>query len=687
MTNSTQDPSPARWLRSDGRPPRISFGGDYNPDQWPRSTWEEDVRLMKKAHVDIVSVAIFSWAQLQPTANTWDFEWLDDVLDLLHQNGIMVDLATATASPPAWLTRAHPDVLPRTARGEIVWPGARQHWRPTSPTFRDHALRLVEKIASRYAHHPALAAWHVSNELGGHNIWDYSDDAARAFRLWLIERYGDVDGINHAWGTAFWSQRYSTVEEILPPRLAAAHVNPGQQLDFRRFSSDALKRHLIAERSILRRHTPDVPVTSNFMVFDGIEGMDYADWAHEVDFVSNDHYVTEGPGTRDELSFSANLVGNLGRREPWFLMEHAVSAVNWKPVNVPKARGEIAADALTHVAHGADAVCYFQWRQSRAGAEKFHSAMLPHAGENSDTFRAIVDLGSQLSQMTDLVGSRRERAQVAILFDWESWWASEQDSHHTERFKYRQAALAWYVACLDSGLRADVLPAHADFSEYPVVLASSLHMISQTVADRLTTYAEGGGHLIVTYNSGVVDANDHAWLGGYLGPLRDVLGVRVEEIHPLREGDVTQLSTGARATLWTEHVDIVRSDVTVTATYSDGPLAGRPAATMRPAHHGMAYYVSADLDRPERSRYLDDISARAGVVSELPESLRGRVEIAARVDDGRRYVFVINRSAVEIDISEINDTHAPRVLNSPGATLLRTALGTALHDISMESAR
>ncbi len=289
------------------RTPRLAYGADYNPEQWPREVWEEDVRLMQEAGVNLVSVGIFSWARIQPAQDEWDFGWLDEIMDLLHAGGIGVDLATATASPPPWLTTAHPEILPVTASGETVWPGARQHWRPTSPVFRTHALRLVRELAERYAGHPALVAWHVNNELGCHNVYDHSDDAARAFRVWLRARYTTLDGLNHAWGTAFWSQRYSDWEQILPPRLAASHPNPTQQLDFKRFSSDALKDHLRAERDVLREITPNTPVTTNFMVMGGTKGMDYADWADEIDFVSNDHYVTPGPRGRDELSFSASL--------------------------------------------------------------------------------------------------------------------------------------------------------------------------------------------------------------------------------------------------------------------------------------------------------------------------------------------------------------------------------------------
>ncbi|MDN3253474.1 beta-galactosidase [Streptomyces sp. MA25(2023)] len=629
----------------DGAPaPRLGYGADYNPEQWPREVWEEDVRLMREAGVNVVSVGIFSWARLQPGPDAWDFGWLDDVMDLLHENGVGVDLATATASPPPWLTAAHPEILPVTDRGETLWPGARQHWRPTSPVFREHALRLVRELATRYAGHPALVAWHVNNELGCHNVYDYSDDAARAFRVWLRARYATLDALNHAWGTAFWSQRYSDWEQILPPRLAASHPNPTQQLDFKRFSSDALKDHLRAEREILRNLTPDVPVTTNFMVMPGTKGMNYADWAAEVDFVANDHYVVPSPRDRDELSFSANLTSGIAGGRPWFLMEHSTSAVNWQPVNLAKKPGELARDSLTHVAHGADAVCFFQWRQSAAGAEKYHSAMVPHAGADSDLFRAVTALGDTLKTLAPVAGAEREPAEVGILFDWESWWASEQDSHPTSLLDYHREALDWYSALLTLGIRADVVPTGADLSRHRVLIAPVLHLVPAELAKDLTRYAEQGGHLVTTYFSGIVDENDHVWLGGYPGALRDLLGIRIEEFGPLPAGETVELDGAGTGGLWTDRISVTAPETEVLAHYRGGVHAGRPAVTRRPTGRGSAAYVSTRLGAEGLASLLPRLLEPAGVTSDLPAEARGRVEATVRRGPGGRFLFLVNRT-------------------------------------------
>ncbi|GGZ23945.1 beta-galactosidase [Streptomyces nitrosporeus] len=676
-----------RWLRPppDGRPARFAYGADYNPEQWPREVWKEDVRLMREAGVTVVSVAIFSWARLQPAEDRWDFGWLDEILGLLHDNGVSVDLATATASPPPWLTTLHPEILPVTRTGETLSQGARQHWRPTSPVFRRYALKLVEAMATRYADHPALVAWHISNELGCHNVYDYSDDAAGAFRDWLRARYGTVEELNRAWATSFWSQHYGDWAQIQPPRLAASHANPTQQLDFKRFSSDALKDYLRAERAVLRRITPSVPATTNFMVMSGTTGMNYPEWADEIDFVSNDHYAHPGPQRLDELSFSAALTHSIARGEPWFLMEHSTSAVNWQPVNVAKRPGELARDSLVHVAHGADAVCFFQWRQSAAGAEKYHSAMVPHAGPDSEVFRAVAALGRTLDTLTPVTGSLRQPARAALVFDWESWWAVERDSQPSSLLRYRQEALDWYTAFLSLGVRVDVVTTGTDLTGYDFVAAPLLHVVPQDLAGRLERYVNGGGHLATTYYSGIVDEDDHVRLGGYPGALRDLLGIRIEEFGPLlRDAGVT-LDNGLTGTLWTDRIDVTDPEVTVLARYTSGDQEGRPALTRRaPATGGSAAYVSTRLGPQGLTAVLGTLLAGAGVSSELPAGVRGRVEAAVRTDGSHAYWFLVNRTEEPVACGtvegEVLTGPAPAadglVLPARGVAVLRVAAGT-----------
>ncbi|MPY57476.1 beta-galactosidase, partial [Streptomyces spongiae] len=457
------------------------------------------------------------------------------------------------------------------------------------------------------------------------------------------------------------------------------HPNPTQQLDFKRFSSEALKEYLRAERDVLREITPDVPVTTNFMVMGGTKGMNYPDWADEIDFVSNDHYVHPGPQDRDELSFSANLTSGIAGGRPWFLMEHSTSAVNWQPVNVAKRPGDLARDSLLHVAHGADAVCYFQWRQSAAGAEKYHSAMVPHAGEDSDLFRAVVALGDTLKTLAPVAGSERETAPVGIVFDWESWWASEQDSHPTSLLDYRQEALDWYSALLALGVRADVVTTRTDLDRYRVLITPVLHVVPADLAKELTRYAENGGHLVTTYFSGIVDENDHIWLGGYPGALRDLLGIRIEEFGPLLAGDTVELDDSTTGSLWTDRITVTDPETDVLAAYRTGAHAGRPAVTRRPTGSGSAAYVSTRLGAEGLTALLPRLLAPAGVESELPGDARGLVETAVRRGPDSRFLFLVNRTDGTVPVTGLAgevlvgqaDADGALVLHPRGVAVLR----------------
>lgn len=636
---------PATMQHANGRPP-LAYGGDYNPEQWPRATWLEDVALMRDAGVNIVNLGIFAWAQVQPAESEWDFQWLDEVMDLLHDSGVAVDLGTGTSSPPPWLTETHPEILPITADGRTLSPGGRQHWRPTSPVFREHALQHVQKMAERYGSHPALAMWHVSNELGCHNVHDYSDDAALAFRTWLTNKYGTLDELNSAWGTAFWSQRYSAWAQILPPRVSASHPNPTQQLDFYRFSSDALLDYFRDEAALLRKATPDVPVTTNFMVMAHTKFMDYAHWSADVDIVSNDHYVTAARADGfDELCFSANLVRGLTGGKPWFLMEHSTSAVNWQPVNVPKAPGQLQRDSLAHVAHGSDAVSFFQWRQSIAGAEKFHSAMVPHAGVESRMWRDVCALGGTLRRLAEIAGTEVEAAQVAILFDWTSWWAGELDSHPSGLLRYHEQVFDWYKALQSIGIAVDVQPIDADFSRYRVVVAPALYVVDTALQQRLEAYVGHGGHLVTTFFSGIVDEHDHIHLGGYPGALRELLGIRVEEFAPLLPGYDVRLDDQCRASFWAEQVDVTAADVSILLRYVDGPAAGAPAVTRRGAGAGSATYVGAKLDASSLRILSTRLAQLFGVAAETDPAVAAFVTRRVRSSAAHRYTFLINHSA------------------------------------------
>ena len=638
-----------------GQQERIWYGGDYNPDQWPEEVWDDDVRLMKKAGVNLVSVGIFSWAKIETSEGVYDFDWLDRIIDKLGEAGIAVDLASATASPPMWLTQAHPEVLWKDYRGDVCQPGARQHWRPTSPVFREYALKLCRAMAEHYKGNPYVVAWHVSNEYGCHNRFDYSEDAEHAFQQWCEERYGTIDAVNDAWGTAFWAQRMNDFSEIVPPRFIGDgnFMNPGKLLDFKRFSSDALKAFYIAERDALAEITPNLPLTTNFMVSASGSVLDYDDWGDEVDFVSNDHYFIPGEAHLDELAFSASLVDGIARKDPWFLMEHSTSAVNWREINYRKEPGQLVRDSLAHVAMGADAVCYFQWRQSKAGAEKFHSAMVPHAGEDSAVFRDVCELGADLNKLSDegILGSRLAKSRVAVVFDYESEWATEHTATPTQHVHHVDEPLAWFRALADQGVTADVVPVRGAWDGYEMVVLPSVYLLSEETTRRVRDYVVDGGRLVVTYYTGISDEKDHVWLGGYPGSIRDVVGVRVEEFMPMGNDftgvpDRLELSNGAVAHDIADVIGSVDESATVLATFKDNPWTGMdgvPAIVANTFGEGRSVYVGARLGREGLALSLPEILESLGMAEAGGND--GRVlHVEREGADGSRFVFSLNRT-------------------------------------------
>ncbi|TWD84711.1 beta-galactosidase [Kribbella amoyensis] len=625
----------------------LAYGGDYNPEQWPREVWPEDVELMRQAGVNLVSVGIFSWAQLEPREGEYDFGWLDDILDQLHAGGIRVALATATASPPPWLTRRYPEILPMLADGTVLGQGGRQAYATSSPLFREYAVRMTRMMAERYGEHPAVALWHVDNELGCHVPLDYSDSAAAAFRGWLERRYGTIEKLNRAWGTAFWSQRYDAFDEVLPPRQAPTYVNPTQQLDFARFSSDELLRHYRALRDVLRELCPRIPTTTNLMMNSRTKAMDYFSWSADLDVVANDHYlIAADPEAQIELAFSADLSRGVAGGAPWMLMEHSTSAVNWQPRNRAKGPGEMLRNSLSHVGRGADAVMFFQWRQSLAGAEKYHSGMLPHAGTDTDVWRNTVELGRVLRELAPVRGSVVE-SKVALLFDYQAWWGIELDSHPTE-LDYTAEALRWYRPFWRRNVSVDVVAPSTDLTGYDVVVVPALYLVTDEAAARITAAAQAGATVLVSYFSGIVDEHDHVRPGGYPGAFRDLLGVTTEEFCPLGEGEVQSLDDGGAGDLWSEKTHL--RGATAVRTWSSGPVAGGPAVTRNVTGDGAAWYVGTRLDEDGTQRIVDAVLAETDVAPVVRDLPAGVEALRRQAEDGSSFLFLLNHGTEEVKV-------------------------------------
>ncbi len=651
-----------RWPQPlKGQKNAIWYGADYNPEQWGPDVWKEDVRLMKKAGVNIVTLAVFSWARLEPYEGQWDFGWLDQVINLLGSNGIAVDLATSTATVPQWLALAHPDILPLDRDGKTFWPGARQHWRPTSPTYRHYEIELVRHLAEHYRTNPYIVSWHIGNEFGCHNLYDYSEDANRAFQQWCRARYGTVEALNRAWGTDFWSQRLTSFDQILVPRWVNGYQNPGRQLDFVRFSSDAEIACERAEAAVLSEVTPNIPFTTNFMVSGGSgTGIDYDKFGTSVNFISNDHYFMPGKDHFDELAYSAALVDGMARKMPWLLMEHSTSAVNWRGINYRMRPGEMERDSFAHLAFGADGILYFQWRQSQAGAEKYHSAMVPHAGENSHIYRDVCQQGHDLQTAADagILSSRVKKSDIAIIFDNESAWALHQETSPSQKLAQFSEPMNWFRALADDGVTADVVPLHGPWNEYKAVVIPNVYLMDQAFADQLRDFVRAGGMAFVTYMSGIADRNDRIYLGGYPGAVRDVTGVRFEEFNPL--GDTPGMDSSlevvpadpaiphASAYDFADPISDMADSVTVLARYSasaDSGMNGVPAMTSNPYGKGQCIYVGCRLSHQDLAAQILPVLTDRGIDASAE---RGSVLRVVREGEKGRYVFLFNRTDGEV---------------------------------------
>ncbi|HEU4325575.1 MAG TPA: beta-galactosidase, partial [Roseiflexaceae bacterium] len=559
-----------------------------------------------------------------------------------------VDLATATASPPPWLARLHPESLPVTGDGVTLWPGSRQQYCPSSPAYRSAAQRLVQRLAERYKDHPALALWHVGNEYACHVSECFCDESARDFRRWLRRRYGSLDALNAAWGTAFWSQQYGDWDEINPPRAAPTYQNPTQQLDWRRFSSDALLECYELERAVLKELTPDVPVTTNFM--HGFKPLNYWQWAAREDVVSLDMYPDPtDPQAHVYAALNYDLMRSLAGGRPWLLMEQATSQVNWRPHNLIKRPGQMRLWSHQALARGSAGAMFFQWRASRAGSEKFHSGMVPHAGTETRTWREVVGFGQELKQLDALLPTR-VRAEVAIVFDWESWWALEFDSKPTVDLRLLDQVRSYYDPLFLRNITVDFVPPEADLSGYRLVLVPNLYLVTDAAAQNLERYVAEGGALVMSFFSGIVDQHDHIRLGGYPAPFRKLLGLRVEEFAPYAPGETHGLSVddGTRhgCGLWSDIIDL--EGATAIAEYTDGFFAGRPALTRHTFGQGVAFYAGTRPEAEGMGWLLERVCREAGVApaAAVPEGVEALWREAGSVS----LLYLLNHQQAPVEI-------------------------------------
>ncbi|WP_422769909.1 beta-galactosidase [Plantactinospora sp. WMMC1484] len=652
------------------RIPKIAFGGDYNPEQWPEEVWKEDYRLFDAARIDTVTLGVFDWALTQPAPDVYDFSTLDRVVGRAAAEGRQICLATGTGAHPAWLARAHPEVTRTDFEGRRHRYGQRHNSCPSSPVFRRLSTELARRVARRYAGNPAVVAWHVGNEYGGAC---YCDLCAAGFRGWLRDRYGSLDALNAAWYTTFWSHTFTDWAEIEPPSALTEHWRgpnhtafQGITLDYLRFMSDAMLANFRDELAAIRESSPDVPVTTNFMGM--YRPIDYHRWAPHLDFASWDNYPPDDDSPA-WMALTHDLMRGLKGGQPFWLMEQTPSYTASRDVNPLKRPGVMRLWSWQAVAHGADAVLFFQMRASRGACEKYHGAVIGHAGrQDTRVFREVAELGAELDRLGTATLGARTPARVALLFDWDSWWALEISDGPSRLLRYQQIVHAYYRALWAAGTDVDVLPVTADLAGYRVVVAPALHMLKGDLPQRLAEVAEHGGSVLTTFLSGRVDENDNAFLADVPGPLGPLMGIRIDEwdargpevVNPVRLRDpAAPAGTGADDETGDEAAElevearllfelVIPEGAEVLGTYQADFYAGTPAVTRHAYGAGHGWYVAAGLDQPGVDWVVRRVLERhdlVGPYADVPD-LETTVRVAP---DGTRLRFLLNHGTEPVE--------------------------------------
>ncbi len=624
---------------------RILYGGDYNPNQWPREVWEEDMRLFKQAGINSATVNVFSWAKLQPAEERYDFSELDDIIAMLSQEDIDIVLATSTGAMPAWLVKKYPEVTRVDFEGRRHKFGQRHNHCPNSLVYQKFAGQLAGELAKRYGKNPHVVCWHINNE---YNTGCYCENCEKAFRVWLRKKYGSLDALNAAWNTEFWGHTFYDWEEIVAPNNLADGMGSGWtrktafagiSIDYDRFLSDSLLENYKLERDAIRAYDPDTPITTNLM--GTYKGLDYFKWAKEMDVVSWDNY----PAYNTPWSSTAmrhDLMRGL-KNQPFMLMEQTPSQQNWQPYNSLKRPGQMRAQSYQTIAHGGDTIQFFQLRRSKGACEKFHGAVISHAGSgDTRVFKECAQLGAELQALgTELLGADSP-AEVGILFDWDNYWALEYTSGPNVDLKYVDQIHQYYRYFYERHIPVDMVPVDGDFSKYKAIVAPVLYMVKEGMAQALEQYVENGGTLVSGFMSGIVDQSDNVHLGGYPGPLRRMCGLWAEEIDALApEQTNTMLFPDGSQCKCSLVCDLIRLEgAEPLASYGEDFYAGMPAATKNRFGKGTVYYVGTQPDGAGLAKLLNGFVADAGVCPIMEENTS--LEVTRRVKEGKEFWFLMN---------------------------------------------
>ena len=625
---------------------RIYYGGDYNPDQWDDAVIDEDMRLFQKAGINLLTLPVFSWARLEPDEGVYCFDWLDRIIDKIWEHGIYVCLATPTTAQPAWLSTRYPEVLPVDIAGRRRTHGMRVFFCVNSLKYRERAAAIATEMAIRYAHHPALAMWHVSNEYG---TYCYCPNCQAKFRVWLKRRYGTVEELNNRWHTTFWGRIVSDFEEVtLPTELNDDYrFNPAIQLDYMRFVTDSTAECFVNEYQVLKSYNPDIPIQTNMSGY--IKKLDQFTLTKNLDIVGWDNY----PWPDDPPYFVAmkhDIMRGLKGGQSFILTEQSPNQQNWQPYNLLKRPGEVRRLSYQAMAHGADTCLFFQMRQSIGGQEKFHGAIISHNGrEDTRVFRESMELGKELAAIGDAFLEGRTPAKVGMLFDWNNWWALELASGPSRDMDYLKTFSLYYKTMYSQNIAVDVLRFGADLTGYEIIVAPMLYMTKEGVAEQLTEFVEKGGTVVTTVMSGLADENDRCIFGAYPGKLKEMLGIWVEETDALRpyEKNVMKL-TDSLVLPEKEYecgflCDIIHAeDAQVLAAYGEDFYAGGPCVTVNEYGQGKAYYIGTQPEQDFLEELMKVIVKDSGIKPLYPAE--AGMELTRRVSEKGDVVFAINHN-------------------------------------------
>lgn len=631
--------------------PVLLHGGDYNPDQWldTPEVLAEDLRLMQLSHSNAMSVGIFAWAALEPEEGRFEFGWLDQIMDNLYRNGQRVILATPSGAKPNWMAAKYPEIRRVAPNGIRELQQTRHNHCYTSPVYREKVTLMNTKLAERYAKHPALIMWHISNEYGGEC---HCNHCIEAFREFLKNKYQTLAALNKAWWANFWSHTFTDWNQI----QAIDSTVHGQQLDWKRFVTHQTTDFVKHEAAPLRTYTPQIPITINMM--GTYTGLNYPEMAPHIDVVSWDSYPNWGNNPQDEIDIAAYtaFIHDLNRSmkdKPFILMESTPSVTNWQQVSALKRPNLHRTASLQAVAHGADSVLYFQWRKSRGSSEKFHGAVVDHVGnEHTRVFRDVASIGADLAKLSDQVPGTITPAQVGIVYDWENRWVIDCAYGPRNKDKrYEETVVEHHRAFWNRNIPCDVFDSLHDFSKYRVLVIPMLYMLRPGVAERLKEFVRNGGTLVATYLTGTADSSDLVYLGGLPGGgLMDLFGIWAEEVDALVDSTTQQIefklgnSLGLTGSFACRHLaEIVHlKGAHALASYTKDFYAGSPAVTVNHYGKGKAYYLASRLDSAFTQSFIDALIHDNNIQPALKSKLPAGVSAMYRTDGTQDVVFIMN---------------------------------------------